>query len=283
MRFAIGLVGLCACNQIFGVNTSQVAPVTDAQYFDAPVDAPFQCPPLGQAPHFSPVIHQPIIQDCSGYMVSPDRDWATAACESQISQGVIDGPLTPITSLDSTFSQPSLAPEGNELFVLHHTALMAKASLLDFTRNPDDSWTQAYAVTTDLDLSISAEIGSVSRGPTRRMLVIAAFTDPVVNEIAIDGSGTATDVGMISSTDLQIDGITTPPNVSPDGLRIVFSAAVSATPGVFYSDRPDLSSPFRPAVILAPLQNVYDAYMTEDCSRLYFSAVGSILYLQQGD
>src|SRR5690349_8436389 len=101
MRFGlVGLAALCGCNQILGLSPTQALPPVDAQYFDAPADAPFSCPPIGTAPHFSRVLHQ-IQQDCTDFTAS--SDWAVGYCYTdryQISQGPPDGPFERIAGME---------------------------------------------------------------------------------------------------------------------------------------------------------------------------------------
>jgi hypothetical protein len=105
----------------------------------------------------------------------------------------------------------------------------------------------------------------------------------VVHELAIDGTG-STEILQYSAAMLGVYQVNAAPNLSPDGLRMVFVGEIDAadTAGhVFYSDRPDLTSPFRSAELLQGVPPVSDPFMSEDCSRLYFSAVQSVLYLPQ--
>lgn len=47
------LVVLRACNQAFGLHQTQQQPSADARFLDAPIDAPYSCPPIGTAPQWS--------------------------------------------------------------------------------------------------------------------------------------------------------------------------------------------------------------------------------------
>ena len=73
---------LCSCNWVFGLEGT--VPL-DAQYFDAPPDAPWACPAQGALPKFSPAIHQADVgaNYCSDYTTSGARGLAMAICRSR--------------------------------------------------------------------------------------------------------------------------------------------------------------------------------------------------------
>ena len=125
------MLALGACNQVFGLAPTTALPPIDAQQFDAPADAPYACPPLGQQPTFSAFFHQIISTgDCVGYSLSaPAMDLAIAMCVDSIAgamsvrvnQGPIDMSLgdTQLISSGGPFDYASavVAPEGDQLWV----------------------------------------------------------------------------------------------------------------------------------------------------------------------
>jgi hypothetical protein len=51
--------------------------------------------------------------------------------------------------------------------------------------------------------------------------------------------------------------------------------------GIGYTDRPTIADRFRPAQMIANLPNIIAPVMTEDCGKLYFTALGTVLYFEQ--
>src|SRR4051794_34587507 len=72
---------LAACNQVFGVHDTVSA---GPAFYDAGIDAPFACPPIGGSPpQFSAFLHQDFVQDCADYSIAGGR--ATALCSDATS------------------------------------------------------------------------------------------------------------------------------------------------------------------------------------------------------
>jgi hypothetical protein len=84
------------------------------------------------------------------------------------------------------------------------------------------------------------------------------------------------------TTELGIQ-VATPPNLSADGLRMVFRAYESTgnTFAVFYADRESIDARFGMAQPVAGVPDVSDPFMSDDCARIYFSGLGSLLYVDQ--
>lgn len=283
MRIAVvWLAALCGCNQILGLDPTVALPPADAQYFDAPSDAPFTCPPAGTLPLFSPVLHQ-IQQNCRFY--SRSADWATAECRdtpTRIAQGAPDGPFTSIGGLEDvnpfSYENPQLSPEGDELFVRYSDPGAATGTIQVFRRN-GSAWLPAGMVTID-GVAISAEVafGTPSRGPNRRMFV-SNYDISDLREIELDASYHATVVATYLPA--QVDTfLRSQPNLTPDGLRIIFSVGGGVQDQVSYGDRATLADRFT----IQTLQNVPTGetpFLTEDCGRIYFSSASSVLWVQR--
>ena len=56
----------------------------------------------------------------------------------------------------------------------------------------------------------------------------------------------------------------------------------SDSDSVHYADRPSIDARFGAPVVLPAVPVTDDLFMTEDCSRLYMSGLGDVLYLNQG-
>jgi hypothetical protein len=184
--------------------------------------------------------------------------------------------ITPSAGYTRVF-QPRITPEGDELFVRQSApGLPLIASVL---RRDGTTWVYDR----DVPIASSFLLGTVSRAPGRRMVVFSATTGLVeldeANNWAQIGTYTAVDLGVES-----LYGISTLPNLSPDGTRLVFSGdKTGVETRSFYVSRASIADPFvGPAVPLAEVpRDPLAAFLTEDCSRVYFSALGVVFYLQQ--
>jgi len=78
---------------------------------------------------------------------------------------------------------------------------------------------------------------------------------------------------------LRASGVRVSLAESADGLRAVFTGATTL-PEVRYAVRSRIDAPFEGSFPLT-VPAAMDAYLTEDCSRLYFSGLGSIFYVPQ--
>lgn len=287
MRFAPGLLALCACNQVYGLAETRPEPVVDAQYFDAPVDAPFACPPLtAPPPSYSRFLRQ-IPQDCRDYSLSFATGVATARCfepRDHVAVGPIDELLGPIAGMTSDpggvqYVSPQLAPEGDELFYLRVAS--PNGRIEHRLRNSDGTWATAVALTPNLP--VAASLGTPTRGTTRRMMVKLATTGTDLSEIEIAPNGTWSTVATYGYADLGVYYATSAPSLSPDGLRLVWSGQDIQTVSekTYYATRPSLSARFESYAPLVGVPGAVSPFMTEDCAKIYFSAAASVLYVQQ--
>jgi hypothetical protein len=280
------LVMLCGCNQLFALHeTKQVT--SDAQYFDAPVDAPFACPPIGTTPRFATNPHQLAYADCFEYQLSADAGFALVTCIGQISQGPPAGPFVPVADLasDATSIRQDawLSPEGDQLVVLEQPQ-GSGTRFVRYTHAGGDHWTRVGAFVWPAAITtVVFSLSTPTRGSPRRFL-------------AVDNSGYLDEMIDDGTLDLQVHrryqqgelGVYnyTQPSLTPDGLRLVVYATQPQSGGavkqsLWYSDRPSIDADFRPLDPLPDVPIVNDPFLTEDCSRLYFSGIGSIWYVQQ--
>ncbi len=285
-RVVAACCALAGCNQIFGLKKTQPA------LFDAPADAPFTCPMLGQglAPAFSDLFVQLIPEGtCENYTTSlPAANVAVATCmtaaEAQptvTETGAIDAMALNVTPTVPFAADGKLSPEGDELWV-GRTDPNANALLSVYTRS-DTGWLLAFDAYTVMGLPYASPSTPMKKGTPRRTLYSA---NGEVHELDESAPGQWMDTGMtLTPQALGIAGIASVPQLSPDGLRIVFAGTgtgADAPSGVFYADRVDLSHPFGPAIrVTGPPAEAAYAFMTSDCSRMYFAGLGSILYVPQ--
>jgi len=286
MRFAVVTLVLCACNQLYGLEPTEPLPI-EPVFFDAPADAPFACPPIGQTPQFSRLFHQ-IPQTCTEWTGSLISGKALAMCfqpTMQIGQGPVEGPLAPIAGFETVnqvhFDAPRTLPDAEQVIIRRWDETTVFGEIRVYNRDANDALTYSHEIKLPSAATDSfVRYGSPSRGPKRRMFV-RQLSIPLT-EIEVDETGTSTQVATYSETDLDVTSFAgLPPSMTGDGLRIVFSAAGPTMNGIFYSDRASLGDRFRAASLLMGVPSSSDAFMTDDCERMYFSGLGSILYVQQ--
>lgn len=265
------VVLVASCNQLYGLDATQRI---DAAYFDAPIDAPFRCPAFGQPLRFSTKFQQAVLQDCTHYSVSLRANRALAVCDaSQITEGTVDGTLTPAIGLPiGTVKNPDvqLGPDG-DLAVI---ASGAPVRTFQLAHRTESGWV-LEPTTIDTGQPFLA-ISTPTRGPSIRVLALAADG---LHELVLDPGQAWRDVGTHTRQSLRIINITNGYlNLSADGLRLVFAAASLDGTGLLLSDRASIGAPFSPARLLAPVDFLGSGFVTEDCERLYFSSLGSVWF-----
>ncbi|MBA3397711.1 MAG: hypothetical protein H0T89_34120 [Deltaproteobacteria bacterium] len=281
----VASVLLGGCTQVFGLAPTEQQPVTDAAFFDAPADAPFACPPIGETPQFSRVLNQ-IVQSCGEYSATTEGR-AVALCTepaNQLAEGPLDGLLIPIAGLEQTAELhvdfARYAPEGDELFVRSWTQSTTIGRIRVYRRQAE-----GFVYTHDVALpgqttDSFVRFGTPSRGPRRRMMVRNnAFA---YQEIEFDAAGTAVLIASYVAADLGVTSITqSPPNLTPDGLRLVFAGSTTNASGVLYSDRASLADRFQPGRLLPGIPINPTPFLTHDCARIYVSAIGYVFWVQR--
>jgi hypothetical protein len=281
---------LVGCNRIFGIaETGQTPPpdAIDAAYFDAPADAPFACPPTGETPTFSRLLNQ-IVQTCADYSPST-MGRAVGYClgtKYQLAEGPVDGELVPIADfaeVDGThLDLARYAPEGDELFVRVWLESSVFARIVVY-RPSGGTFVADHDITLPAAEPIDSFVrfGAPSRGPLRRMMIRNTGQD--YQEIEVDATGASTSIGTYTAGDLGAASlIGLPPNMSPDGLRIVFLASDASVGTITaYADRATINDRFSKVRILDGVPRSDAPFMTENCGRVYFTALGYVFWVQR--
>lgn len=265
-----------ACNQTFGLERTKLV---DARYFDVGIDAPFACPALGETPEFARTLHQSVLQPVSEYTTSSVTMRATGISYEGIMEGPVDDVMTvafgnPGCLACEQFTSPRLTPEGDGIYGVVVSMIGYSVELY---RRVDQTW---MSVQKFPNVSVLGDISSVTRGPTRHLITSGSAGDFREYEITDDGGASELPVGY-TETDL---GVLSPrsPMLTADGLRLVFIATTSMmTEAMYYTDRDSISGRFSTARELVGVPVVAGAYLTEDCSRIYLSGLGSVFYAQR--
>jgi hypothetical protein len=287
MRIAhVACVFLSGCNAVFGIRGS-----VGLEFFDAPIDAAPQCPPLGTTPAFRPAVHSLPFASCDVYTISEAANRAVARCTSDghpVAQGAIEGTLDAVPTTDA----PS--------FYYYYARLSAdgdRIARLAFHRQPFywtvevDHYDPAVGYIYDSRLPYMAPESTLSREPwtsnitarpephlvvTEQSLTANAY---VLHELAEVG-GTWSEIDSYNVTALTDD--MKEPSLSPDGLRMVYSKNVAGANVLMYTDRPTIQDRFHTGEAIAEVPPGVDwPMMTTDCGKLYFTGLQTTFYLEQ--
>lgn len=270
---AVALVAVCACNQTFGLHDTRTA-----------VDAAPRCPAIGTPPVFRAAFHQVTDQWCYQYSPSPDANLALAICNdggTRVESGPIDQPLAPLdlvqlAGCDFSTASPRLAPEGDRAFV--HAAGFGcplAQGWYELAR-VDATW----AVLGPIGISEGDLLDSVTRAPHRHaMLNTKGELHEVVQR---DDGGWDDQLPPYTTSTLGLTMLQGAANLSPDGLHLVLHDVTPDGHGtLYYADRPTLDDRFSMPVPQPDWPDTRDAVITDDCSRLYFSGVQRVFFMEE--
>jgi hypothetical protein len=270
---AVGVL-LGGCNPLLGLDPTHAI---DAAYFDAPPDAPYGCPSTGTLPRFSRQFRQAVLQDCTQYSLSLRAGTALARCADNYYEGQVDGALTLALGLQSTgaitIRQARLGPDGDVAIVSFDESATRKHT---FAHRTGAAW-----VLDPIPVDSAGRflvISTPTRGPAVHLV---GLTPTGMHELVQLPDQSWRDAATYSNASLHLSGLGGDYlNLSPDGLRLVYLGASFDGAGLLYSDRATLADAFGPFRPLEPVEFVGNAQLTEDCERLYFSALGTVWFAQ---
>ncbi len=278
-------IALGGCNQLFDIGSTRsldAAIPIDAQYFDAPPDAPPACPAPGGEPTFKAAYNQlTSAANCTSF--TPAFLWgkSVGVCNSRISQGALDGPLdTELGIVPAAYATyPRISQDGAVLFVENTQTLKVDI----WVRNPaDDTWSKKVNTIDDASYRFlsNATIGS----PRHAVQTDYNGANYSLVELVEQPSGdwAAADTYLVSTLGV---GTVDQQSLSSDGLHMTFyGQPLTGTfkTAIWWTQRPDLSSRFGTAVELTTVPVTGGTpFMADDCSRYYFSGLGSVFYQTQ--
>jgi hypothetical protein len=277
--WAIGAV-LAGCNQFFELRETREV---DAAYFDAPLDAPFACPPIGTPPTFGRLVYQATSGRCRQYAVSDTG--AIAVCQDsagspdRISEGPVGGDLVTAMGFAAGDSNPRISPEGDVVLVTRYIPdNPTPRQILSRYQRDAASWSFVGDLPVTIPrLEVPWTISSPTRGPDPRMLVRVPGSPNLLRELDVT---TGSMLAEYTPTDLGLDGFASGPVLSADGLRFVMSGFRGGEWLLFYGDRPDIGQRFGVLVVLNTLSATNPSHLPDDCSRLYFTGLELALYVR---
>lgn len=285
---AVWVVFACACDRALGLAPSALA---DAAPFMP--DARPTCPTNGP-PAFRPTLFRPIVQPCTQYTLAVDAGRALARCGDPfggnyaVAEGTIDGMLNTAAGFNlDQVNQVAVTPDGTSAIVFGLPTGQSVVSHLRYDRNADGSWSFVHTLPM---FDTYFQLSPPSRGATPHLLAVGGTQ---LDEY-IGGPGDTWQLfHRYSTTELGADNTISNITFTADGLRMLFVDEIVSTsggaPAMRYVHRDDINVPFGVAVrapdldsYAAQLNMTSDgAYMTEDCGRLYFAAIESIIYIEQ--
>lgn len=272
---------LVGCNSVFGNDRVAAIPNADAQFFDAPIDAPPMCG--ANTPTFrNQLFEVPAPNNCQHYSVS-ENGVIVAICQPDtfmtLYNGQVSGTgLSPMASDLPSSGQPTavrIAPEGDFALIQWYVAF-------------DDDFYHAMQLTasntwhdlgpiTGIDPHSVTFLSTPTRGPARHIIgwdYVRGFT-----EFTGDGTDWTAQPSYIPAGFTQINSAF---GLTPDGLRLVALASVGGgLPSARYASRTDMSQPFTTSAPLAEPASIFEPYLTEDCGALFFFGLDRILFVKQ--
>lgn len=244
------------------------------------------CPALGETPRFTtfPQIVASGVFPVN-YTFDEARTLAVAYIPSMgIVEGTVDSDQLMLSVLErdpgDNIDQPALSPEGDELFVRRRVGVTTDYAILRYTRD-GSQWKRAEIV--PIPIGGQDQLGvPTRREPTRRMVIHRGGAIEEFREYE-EGVGSWQLVGTYTRPMLQVM-LFANPNITPDGLRLVFSATTDVVTRykALIADRPDVTSAFGPARLMVELPgDITDPFMTNDCWRLYFNASPGLNFIER--
>lgn len=281
-RTAAALTLMCACNQVYGIETT-------ALFDGTPADAPFQCPQDASAPQFKRLLTQYLARNCGEYTLSRVTGRAVAACYDVqgIVQGNIDGDLDSLVSLINPASggsvrRPRLSGDGEELWVQKYDPTLSYFVEI-YKRGAGEVWSSVGAAPSPAGLQPEEHTSVTSAGPNGRMFLI---TGNLGREL-VEYRETGTTWSIVRTYDPMVDlGVTsvTAPWLSADGRRMMVTTSSATTNNMqvlHYGWRASIDVAFTTLTPLPTTPPSYDAFLDTDCGRLYVSGLASVFYAQQ--
>lgn len=280
MRCALVAVVLAGCNPIFDLRPTDL--VEYAPIDAPPIDAPPMCPPTATPLVFARTLTQAFAQEVREYTFSTSSQLALAQCQApyDLCEGRLGDRMSKVVGFapepgSTSVGEPRLSAFGDVALVKQIMATQAKFSL--YARGPDGAW--SFVADTNLPAQLSASASQPTGGPERHVM----FVDQggAVSEWV--QTTTWTKVATYTNAELGV-AIFFAPRLSGDGLRMTGYGQLSSVPiyRTLYFDRASLADRWNPAVALEGVpNNLTDAMLSEDCSRLYFSALSSVFYLSR--
>jgi|MudIll2142460700_1097286.scaffolds.fasta_scaffold29200_2 hypothetical protein len=251
---------LCGCNAIFGLEETRLV---DGPRAGCP-DPSTTAPAFGRSPR--PVV---LGKNAAWYGFGDSRQLAIlyglAGTKLTILEGVVDeAAVSPPAGLAiGEGTMPRLAPESDQLLV------RASTTSFEIYERFGTQWNKLG--TLGIPVTANHQLSAPSRLVDGTRHIIVNTTDELHEYV-----GSSTEpwrrVATYTRSQLGLDPqlLLATPNLTPDGLRLVFRTSR----GLAYADRAGIEAPFGTARdVVLDVPDVNTPHLLEDCSRLYFSIV----------
>ncbi|MBA3464527.1 MAG: hypothetical protein H0T46_31640 [Deltaproteobacteria bacterium] len=280
LRGVVALYYLAGCDAVFGLQRNDGA--SDASADDA--SAVPACPAVGTDLVFSTSLR--LERTGCSELTGSTAGHVAALCNGQIHSGPELALMLPQEVLKGTmtdhFDVPRMAPDGDTLYVRHWTNATVHSRILEFAATASNVWSATHDVWEANRLDTSARFGTpapVGIAGNHRMFVRNFST---LAEIEFDVAGTGSMVASYTAQDLGVDTVTLAPNLTADGLRIIFGGVGTQTPsGVYIAERETVVERFGPAKLISGVPYVFDPWLDPRCTRLYLSLQNTVYSLER--
>lgn len=274
-RLVALLLLAAGCNAVFGIERTELPP---------PDALPTACPPVGTTPHFSGTFHQLVLEDCTDFSPSFSANVAMGLCYGgSLYAGQIDMPLMPLNVMtlgsEVNIHAPRVLPEGNVAYIDNNNFDLNNGDLFAEYDAVGTSWNLVGDTGIPHGTDLGAYIGGVTRAPNRHVMWTNG-RDGSLHELVQTAPTTWTEVPTTSA--LGLGEVYDPANLTPDGLHMIVHVRTTDGSAIYYSARASIDDAFAPAVVLTGVpEAVADPVLTEDCTRVYFTGVARLFYLEQ--
>lgn len=140
-----------------------------------------------------------------------------------------------------------------------------------------------YQVSLSADLAVTSCIDNdryrTFSGPGNGRILVTASDG--IHELSDNGDGTWTDIQVHSVAQLDLSSLSDGVTLTGDGLRMIFVGQPMGAPSLtlLYADRPSIDAPFSAAFPMQTVEYFPNAFLTEDCARLYVWTLGTVFYV----
>ena len=275
LRGALTLCVLAGCDTVFGLSRDDHE--ADAR---TGLDAAAGCPAIGVPLAFSSNLQ---VQEtgCSEYTGST-RARAAAWCSGVVREGP-PGMLAPVGGLEGTatdhFDVPHLSADGSRLYVRHWNNGTLTSAIVELRRSTGP-FGVAHELVIQPALDTSARFGTPYYDGTNMMMFVEDVSS--LYEIVFDDSGSILSSAPYGPADLGVDAIALAPNLSADGLRLVFGGAGPSEPsGVYIAERARADDRFGAAHRVTGVPYAIDPWLDAGCAHLYLSLQGTVYSLDR--
>jgi hypothetical protein len=274
------LLVVAGCNQIYGLDETYL---TDGHVAR-------RCPAIGETPVYT-TAPQTLTSGEFPFDYTFDEARTFAVAYRVNAGGIVEAPVdsADFVPLDldadagDRLFDPRVAPEGDQLVVRVQNAA-GQWNLRLYTRSGVQSWQRGPTLTSLLPAERCSTPSRRSTTDERRFIRL----DPTGSELA-EYTERVGVWSLVRTYDRATLGVSLQqqiedPQLSPDGLRLVFTVREIVGRPIYFTDRASIDDAFRPASLMLQLtgdSEPQDPFMVQDCTRLYMVVYPGLIYVEQ--